>query len=494
MSFEVVAAGLTASCAVGVLWHTVRRTRTLEAEIAVLRETLEGNRVASAADALSDPLTGLPTREAFETRLTTAASLARRESRALAVLHVDIDGFKTVNETLGYRVGDEALLILAERLKSSVRGQDMVSRLGGDEFVILVEMIEHREAVAVLAARVLDLVSQPIMVVGRQIQLSASVGISVYPDDGDVGRLLAQADAATQAAKLAGKARFHFYSHELDASSQDLLTLQSDLRAALERGEFELHYQPKLRASDSALCGAEALLRWRHPTRGPVSPTVFIPVAERFGLILPIGLWVLDRAVAQAAAWLDQGFHVPIAVNLSLVQLRQADLVESVAQALARYRLPPTMLVLEITESAAMEDAERTLDVLRRLAGVGIRISIDDFGTGYSSLSYLRRFTAHELKVDRSFVTDVTASDEARSIVIAVVQMAHALGLRVVAEGVETEQQRLDLTRIGCDAIQGFLFDRPLPALDFANSYRYRRSAGNDPVERAILVGEQIAS
>ena len=483
------AAGLAAL----VLWRLLAQARRLARENSKLRTSLENTRERHSRDSHIDSLTNLPNRQAFEARLTTAVALARRENRAVAVMHIDIDGFKTVNETLGYRVGDEALFILAERLQSSVRGQDMVSRSTGDEFVILMEMVEERESAAILAARILELVGQPILVVGRQIQLSASIGIALYPDDGDAKRLLAQADAATQAAKLAGKAQFHFYSSDLDASSQDLLSMQADLRAALERNEFELHYQPKLRASDSALCGAEALLRWRHPTRGSVSPAVFIPVAERFGLILHIGLWVLDRAVAQAAAWLDQGFHVPIAVNLSLVQLRQADLVECVAQALARHRLPPNMLVLEITESAAMEDAERTLDVLRRLAGVGIRISIDDFGTGYSSLSYLRRFTAHELKVDRSFVTDLTASDEARSIVLAVVQMAHALGLGVVAEGVETEQQRVDLTRIGCDTIQGYLFDRPLTAEAFATAYRFRRTAGSASLERPVAVHGAVA-
>ena len=319
----------------------------------------------------------------------------------------------------------------------------------------------------------IGMTANPVLLGQREVQLSASIGIAVFPeDDEDPQKLLAHADAALRTAKLAGKAQFRFYSKDMDAAVDDLLALQSDLRLALERDEFELHFQPKLAAHSGALCGAEALVRWRHPVRGLVSPALFIPAAERFGLIQNIGHWVLDQAVRQAATWLAQGFCVPVAVNLSVLELRQSNLVERVTEVLARHGVAANMLVLEITESAAMEDAERTLDIIRRLAGAGVKIAIDDFGTGYSSLSYLRRFTAHQIKVDRSFVTDLEVSEEARSIVTAVVQMARALGLRVVAEGVETPRQLEDLTQIGCDELQGYLLDRPLPADEFALRYR----------------------
>jgi len=436
--------------------------------------------LAHPDDGFLDSLTLLPSRPAYEERLAFATASSRRTHSRIAVLHVDLDGFRLVNDTLGYETGDQAIMAIAQRLRLSVGKAGMVSRLAGDEFLVLLEDIADRDSAAMVAELVLSAVGKPIVLVGRQLQVSASVGIALYPHDGPAAGLLAQAASATQLAKLAGRARFRFYAGARDDQSSDRLTLQSDLRAALEHDEFELHYQPKFRASDSMLCGAEALLRWHHPTRGAVSPAVFIPVAEAFGLILPIGQWVLDRAVAQAAQWLEQGFRVPVAVNLSLVQLRQSDLVDCIVRTLTHHHLPASMLVLEITESAAMEDAERTLEVLRRLADVGIGISIDDFGTGYSSLSYLRRFTAHELKVDRSFVTDVSESDEARSIVTAVVQMAHALGLRVVAEGVETEQQRVESTQIGCDTVQGFLFDRPLTAIDFVRSYSPHVRARSD--------------
>ena len=421
--------------------------------------------------AFEDALTGLPNRALFNDRLQHAAArFARRGPtptavERLGVLFLDLDGFKPINDSFGHEAGDEVLRELARRLQLTLRESDTVARLGGDEFVAMVESRDAEAAAVTLAQRILDAMRQPIRVAGQDVSLSCSIGVAVFPDHEDhAPRLLARAEAAKGAAKRAGGGCCVVYEASMAGDAAEQVLLQQALRHAVARGELLLYYQPKVDARSGQVHGLEALLRWRHPERGLVSPAVFVPLAERFGLIGEIGNWVIDEACAQLARWHEQGLRCRVAINLSPYQLRNAALPERIAAALEQHRLQPSQLVCEITETAMMENLDAERSVLDQIAALGVRLSIDDFGTGYSSLAHLRNIPARQLKIDRSFVIDLTANADAQAVLEAVVGLAHALRMEVVAEGVETADQHAALVRLGCDILQGYLIARPMPA------------------------------
>jgi diguanylate cyclase (GGDEF)-like protein len=429
--------------------------------------------------AFQDPLTRLANRRRFEDSLRRTCIQAAQHGHKTAVLFVGLDSFKAINDVFGHRSGDEVLRVVGRRLAEDLRGSDTVARLGGDEFVILLERVDQQEAAETLARRILRTVEQPVGLNGREIALSASIGIAFFPDDGEHDRLIANADVAMHSAKQAGRATYRFYSPQMDAGMRESILIQRDLRLALERDEFELVYQAKVDARSGRPTSTEALIRWNHPERGRVSPGEFIPIAEKSGLIVQIGNWVLHRAVAQMAEWMAQGLRIPVAINLSGQHFQDPELPRIIQAALDAYDVDPSMLTLEITETAAMNDAEETLRVLSSLAGIGVQISIDDFGTGYSSLAYLRRFHALQIKIDRSFIADIEESEDARSVIQAVINLAHALQRQVVAEGVETPAQALYLKQHGCDELQGFLFSRPGPVQAMYDFFA-------EPAERSV--------
>jgi diguanylate cyclase (GGDEF)-like protein len=438
--------------------------------------------------AFVDPLTGVANRALFEDRLAHALARGDRigangEKTAprLAILFIDLDGFKPVNDSWGHDAGDAVLREVATRLSAVSRDADTVARVGGDEFVLLLEdLADVHEAVA--AAQRIVAAMQPLFdLPGRKVALSCSIGIAMHPDHGHRDKLMAAADAAMYAAKRGGSGGYAVFESHMNEGAAELVELQQGLREALHAGQLKLHYQPKVCGLTGRVRGLEALLRWSHPTRGPISPAVFIPIAERFGLILPIGHWVINEACRQIAEWGRQGLRMKVSVNVSAYQLRQPDIVEQVRQALDDHGVEPGQLVCEITESVAMEDTQATQRVIAELSALGIRLSIDDFGTGYSSLSSLRQLGAQELKIDRSFVKDVAHDADARAVVDAVVRLGHALGLRVVAEGVETLAQRETLMALGCDEFQGFFLARPMPAEAVTRS-DLRLSDGAEPM------------
>jgi diguanylate cyclase len=422
--------------------------------------------------AFVDPLTELPNRVLFEDRLAHAVArserahdrVAGRHQEKLAVLFIDLDGFKPVNDSYGHGVGDVVLKQAADRLRRSARDSDTVARVGGDEFLLLMEGGVTEADCATLARRTISALRQPFELEGRRIEIAASIGIALYPEHGAGHKLIGHADAAMYAAKHAGGNTFVLFEPHMDADPLNQLSLQADLRHAAGRGQLSLHYQPKVDGHRGLIHGVEALLRWQHPQRGSISPATFIPLAERFGLMGAIGHWVIEEACRQMREWNDRGMRIRVAINLSVHQLREDDLAERIRRALEHQGVDPAHLLCEITESVAMEDIEASQRAFENLARIGVFLSIDDFGTGYSSLSYLRQLPAREVKIDRGFVTDLEHSADARAIVDAVVRLAHALGLRVVAEGVETTGQRDLLMGFGCDELQGFLFARPMPA------------------------------
>jgi len=449
-------------------------TSTLDARLqsrtALLASSLKQANTELQRIAFLDGLTQLPNRMLLADRLEQAVARSRRNGHIIALLFVDLDGFKSINDSLGHHAGDEVLKLVAARLTTVIRASETVARIGGDEFIILVEMVEDRTALALLAQRVEAAVSLPIALLHEEVQLSASIGIAVFPDDAsDEQQLLTCADAAMYSAKADGKNTYRFHDAAATAHAAGLMTDLRDLRRALALGEFELFYQPKFAPNGIDMLGLEALIRWRHPERGLIAPDSFIPIAERFGMIVAIGAWVINDACRQMRAWFDHGWKIPVAINLAVQQLRQPDLLDLIGQSLAQYQIEASQLTLEITESAAMSDAAQTLDVLKRLETLGVKVSIDDFGTGYSSLSYLRRFSIDELKIDRSFVLDLEHSADARAIVAALINLAHLLGLRVVAEGIESAYQSELLSGMKCDELQGYFFSRPLPADELAN-------------------------
>jgi diguanylate cyclase (GGDEF)-like protein len=414
--------------------------------------------------AFRDPLTGLPNRSLFEQELERAVERCELSGGALTLLFIDLDGFKPVNDSFGHPVGDVVLREVGERLRSLAADGDTVARAGGDEFLLASLALASADDAARLAERVIDALGRPYRMAARDVSLSCSIGIVRFPEHGSRDKLIAHADAAMYAAKRVGGSTYAFFESRMETDIREQVELQRDLRLAIERSELELYYQPKIDGRSGQITGAEALVRWHHPSRGLLGPGLFIPVAERFGLIGALGNWVIDDACRQVRVWLDGGLRMRVAVNLSVHQLRQDDLVARIRGALVRHGVDPKLLTFEITESVAMEDTQATMRAFAQLARLGVSLSIDDFGTGYSSLAYLRKLPARQLKIDRSFVADIDQSADALAVVDAVVRLAHALGLKVVAEGVETETQRDILLGLHCDELQGFLFAKPMSA------------------------------
>ncbi len=415
--------------------------------------------------ALRDNLTKLPNRALLNDRLEQAIQKSAREKRHFAVLFMDLDGFKTINDVYGHHTGDLLLIEVSQRILSTKRCEDTAARLGGDEFVLLIDPGEPEDA-AVLSQRLIDSMGKTYNIASNNMHISASIGIALYPNDGlTAHELMVNADAAMYHAKELGRNGYAFFENAMNTNAHEQMQLQQDLHKALDQDEFVLHYQPKMLAPNGPMIGVEALLRWQSPLLGLVAPDRFLPLAERSGLIIPIGNWVINEACRQMREWHDEGHQDwSIAVNLSTVQLGHASLVNVVRNALARHSLDARHLTLEITESTAMRDAESSLVILERLSELGLSISIDDFGTGYSSLLYLKRLPADELKIDRGFVTELTKGNNDEAIVSAIVALGQTLGLRIVAEGVETAEQQELLTRLGCHTLQGYLLGKPMPA------------------------------
>ncbi|TBV10068.1 putative bifunctional diguanylate cyclase/phosphodiesterase [Phytopseudomonas dryadis] len=448
----------------------------LEAQTAMLNSSLAEANQELTLLALHDNLTRLPNRLLLEDRIEQSLHKIRRNGGHFALMFMDLDGFKPVNDAFGHHVGDLLLREVGQRLRRSLRAQDTLARVGGDEFVLLAELGERDDA-ATIAAQIVALLGQPFQVDEHELRISTSVGIVLYPGDGDDRQeLLRNADAAMYHAKGSGKNDYSFFEASMNANAHNQLQLLHDLRAALANEEFVLHYQPKFDAFDGRPVGAEALLRWQHPVRGLLAPDTFIPLAERSGLIIAIGEWVLRQACRQMQQWYAAGYRDwRVAVNLSALQFSHAGLLGSVAGALAEHALPANCLTLEITETTAMSDVDASMLVLRRLADMGVDLSIDDFGTGYSSLLYLKRLPANELKIDRGFVRELEHDSDDAAIISAIVALGRALNLRIVAEGVETARQQDFLTDLGCDSLQGFLLGRPLPADAFMQAIEQAR-------------------
>jgi diguanylate cyclase (GGDEF)-like protein/PAS domain S-box-containing protein len=417
-----------------------------------------------------DFLTGLPNRMLLNDRVSQAIVLAPRHSNKVAVLFLDLDGFKHINDSLGHPIGDKLLQSIAKRLVDCVRTSDTVSRQGGDEFVLLLSEVHRSEDAAISALRILQAVAEAHSIDQHDLHVTASIGVSVYPDDGqDAETLIKNADTAMYQAKENGRQSYQFFKPAMNVRAVERQSIEENLRRALERQEFALHYQPKINLRTGEISGAEALLRWMHPVRGPVSPAQFIPVAEDCGLILPIGQWVLREACKQARAWADAGLPLPtMAVNISSMEFREDKFIESVFTTLSETGLDPKSLELELTESVLMKRAESAASVLKTLRSRGVQIAVDDFGTGYSSLSYLRKFPINALKIDQSFVRQITSTPDDTTIVTAVISMGRSLKLRVVAEGVETHEELTFLRARLCDEAQGYYFSRPVRPEQFA--------------------------
>jgi len=439
-------------------------------QIDQLFDQLEVQKAELEKIALHDPLTGLPNRALFRELTQSSVASARREGGRLALLFIDLDRFKAINDSLGHAAGDAVLVTLAARLRAAVRASDVVCRHSGDEFTVLLRNPHPWEDVAATADRLLQQMEIPVDVNGREATVSASIGIALYPDDAsDHEELVRHADTAMYAAKKLGRARCSFYRSEFNEQLQANLKLEQEIAQALKNDEFVLHFQPQVAAGTGALVGCEALIRWRHPERGLVAPAEFIGVAEQCGLIGEVGAWVVRAACAQIRAWKHAGVvfgHV--AVNISALEFSDHRLVDRLTQAMAEFDVRPDELEIEITESVLMTDAQTAQHVVERLRGLGLRLAVDDFGTGYSSLAYLKHLRPSKVKIDRSFVRDLSDDEDDRVVVHAIVQLAHMLGSDVVAEGVETVAQRDFLCRIGCDVLQGYLISRPQAASAFA--------------------------
>jgi diguanylate cyclase (GGDEF)-like protein/PAS domain S-box-containing protein len=439
-----------------MVFHDVTQTRAMSQRMSYL--------------AHHDYLTDLPNRLVLDDRLAQAIASARRQQLQLAVLFVDVDRFKHVNDSLGHAIGDELLLSIAGRLAASVRGSDTVSRQGGDEFVILLSSIAHAEDAALSANKILAALGLPHRVKDHDLQVTVSMGISIYPDDGtDAETLVKNADIAMLNAKNNGRNNYQFFKPDMNEQALERQSLESGLRHAMQQHEFMLYYQPKMDLESEAITGAESLIRWRQPGRGIVLPEKFIPIAEQCGLIVPIGRWVLREACRQARSWIDAGFTpLPVAINISAVELRSKDFVRDVRGVLQETGLDPRYLEFEVTETALMQDPKSTVAVVKSLKDLGVRLTLDDFGTGYSSLSYLKRFPIDALKIDKSFVHGLCTDAGDANIVSAVINMGKSFRLRVIAEGVETREQFLTLQSQRCAEGQGFYFQAPIAGNEFA--------------------------
>jgi diguanylate cyclase len=469
---------------------------------AVLRQARQ-QRAATAmasADTHTDALTGLPNRSALQAALDKASAVCDRDRSQLALMTINLDGFKSINATYGHAVGDQLLRQAASRIRRLVHERDRLARIGGDEFVLLLTERTAREMLLRLSEQITQNMARPYRLGSKEVTLSCSVGVALYPDHGAADMLLARSDAAMQAAKRSGGSRTNFYSATMETDLAENFELLRDFRQALDSDALTLVFQPKIDAASGQITAAEALLRWRDPQRGEVSPAVFVALAERFGLVARVGDWVIENACRQARTWADQGLNMRVAINLSAQHLRQPELAQHIREALARHKIDPMRLTCEITETLAMENTLATQTTLTQLGELGVHLSIDDFGTGYSSLSYLRKLPASEIKIDRSFVTDLERSADARAVVDAVIKLAHALGKRVVAEGVETLRQRRILTEMGCDELQGYLFAHPMAPADLlqwaldarntdAQEFRSSLYVAANPQEQAAIAG-----
>jgi len=444
-----------------------------------LRYAIERKAMESAALAMArqmahaaehDALTGLPNRMLLNDRVSQAIIAAPHHMKKVAVLFLDLDGFKHINDSLGHPIGDKLLQSIANRLVECARDSDTVSRQGGDEFVVLLSEVEQAEDAAIAARRMLQTVAECYSIDRHDLHVTASVGVSVYPDDGlDAETLIKNADTAMYQAKESGRQSYKFFKPAMNVRAVERQSLEEGLQRALERRELTLYYQPQVNLTTGAITGAEALIRWMHPTRGLVSPADFIPVAEDCGLILSIGAWVLREACGQARAWMDAGLRATnMAVNVSAMEFRDQNFLENLFAILAETGLDPKSLELELTESVLMKHAASTAKILQALRESGMRVAVDDFGTGYSSLSYLRKFPVDTLKIDQSFIRQISTDGDDTTIVKAVIGMARDLKLRVIAEGVETPEQAVFLRACRCQEAQGYYFGRPVPPQQFA--------------------------
>jgi diguanylate cyclase (GGDEF)-like protein len=461
--WEVLAGVLAAMAAIyGVMQLIFGRYRRLLREQETQRAAQE-QRIRHQA--YHDALTGLPNRARFTERLDEALRRAKRAHWQLALLFVDLDQFKRVNDSLGHDAGDRLLRVIAERIRRSIREADMLFRMGGDEFTVLLEDVQGPQEAAAVAQRMSEAINEPLLLQHHELSISASVGIALYPRD-EVGaeRLVKSADTAMYRAKELGRNRHAFFTPEMNERVEQQMVMEAALRRALKKGEFEVYYQPRVSAASGRAMGAEALLRWHHPQQGLIEPTQFVPLLEESGLIVPVGAWVLSQACRQAKQWADAGAPMHISVNLSSRQFRADSLVDSVARALAASGLNPAMLELELTESLLIENVDHAMQVMQRLKALGVALSIDDFGTGYSSLGYLKCFPIDCLKIDRSFVRDLATSPKDAAIVDAIAALARSLGIGLVAEGVEDAEQAAYLRTRHCTELQGFLYSRPVPA------------------------------
>lgn len=412
--------------------------------------------------AMLDTLTQLPNRRAFQQHLESAIKRSSRGKETLAVAYIDLDNFKPINDTYGHHIGDEVLLAMAKRLNAAVRGCDVIARIGGDEFVALIEEIKSEKDIVPIAERIIKAVRETLIINYHQINLSASVGIAVYPRDGDIDKLLICADAAMYRAKSDGKNQFRFFDAEIELASDQMLEMQKDLRKAIANDEFRLHFQPKVDTGTKAPIGAEALIRWNHPTKGLIMPKVFISAAEKFGLLKQINEWVIEEACRTICRLQNHGLCLNISINLTSQQFRNPSLVEEVKALLKLYNLPHHTLTFEITEAAAIKNQELFNVLLTKFSEAGINTAIDDFGTNPSSLAYLQNLKVDELKLDKEFIVDISTNLQSRAVADAIIRLAHALDFIVVAEGVETEEQRIILEELGCDQMQGYLFSHPM--------------------------------
>jgi len=469
---------LQSASALSRKWQNARALRhhieTLERAVTDRTRGLEAANRQLRHLASHDSLTGLPNRLLLDDRVAQAIAQANRQGHEFALLVVDLDRFKLINDSLGHRAGDDLLREVAQRLKGAVRAVDTTARLGGDEFVILVDgPATHAEAMGI-GERAIEAMRPALRLLGIDVHISPSIGIAFYPRDGvTVDALLARADAAMYSAKEHGRNNVQCYAEGMSTATQDRVRLESELHEALRNGQFELHYQPKVDTSTGRVNSAEALIRWRHPRRGLISPKDFIAVAEECGLLDTIGEWVLRQACREAKSWQQEGLRpMRVAVNLAPSQFRLTNLVDQIRHALEAAQLDPQYLEVELTESAVMSDAEESIVILESISRMGVLVSVDDFGTGYSSMSYLRRFPIDKLKIDRCFVEEMTRRPEDASIVRAIISLAHSLHLKVIAEGVETPEQLALLTELGCDQYQGFYFSSAVLPARFAELVR----------------------